>query len=388
MLPTTAFVNVVMGMNVNFRMALSDLAWEETKPEPQPEPETPADKLGTVTATMMQETQDQPSMCDVMFAEKADVALHGDKVTLKFYVAFPVPAFPDMGTDGTLKDFKVTYNGETYTATSDIDSKPLMTVKADNPGFGLKKGDQIPSQVLTLTLPKAALEESMLPTTAFVNVVMGMNVNFRMALSDLVWDETKPEPQPEPQPQPEDPAMDFVDEATGIKVHADKNVFTEKVTLVVTPIAQGENGYDAAAKILESVGKKFQLFDIHFVNENGEEVQPNGKVTVSYPIPADYDAAKLAVYRINEDGTKTKINGSVEDHYLTVVQKSFSTYALVEEGSTAPDTVPGTPDTTPAAPSAPQTGDTTAMTALVSLLLVTGAAMAVLVLGKKRSSVK
>ena len=415
-LPATTLVNVIMGMNVNFRLAFSDLSLEDTvkpdpEPEPQPEPETPADQLGTAHVTMLHEKQDKPSMCDVMFAQKADVEVRGEDAVLKIYVAYPVPAFPEMGKDGTVKDFTVTYNGKTYIAESDLTSQPLMTVKASNPGFGLVAGEEIPAQVLTLTLPKEALNESRLPATTLVNVIMGMNVNFRLALSELTLEDTvKPEPEPEPEPEPQPdpdpekpdvptyPAVDVVDKATGIKVHADKNVFTENVTLVVKPIAKGEQKYDAAAKVLESVGQKFALYDVYFINQNGEEVQPNGKVTVSYPIPEDYDAAKLAVYRINDDSTKTKINGTVEDGYYTVIQKSFSTYALVEEGSTVPETDPTVPDSKPSVPetnpdtpntgattpTAPQTGDNTPVAALAALLLVSCAAIAVMVLGKKR----
>ncbi len=364
-----------------------------------------ADQQGTFTTAMLHENQDKPSMCDVMFAEKAEVEVHGDNATLKLYVAYPVPAFPDMGKDGTVKDFKVTYNGQIYTAESDIASKPMMTVKTDNPGFGLKKGAQIPAQVLTLTLPKTALEESVLPATAFVNVFMFTNVNFRMSVTDLVWDEPQPEPEkpepekpepqkPEPQkpepekPEPDHPAVDIEDKETGIRIYADENVFTEEVSLVVTPIHQGDEGYDAAAKVLDNTGKKFQLFEIHFENQKGETVQPNSKVSVSYPIPTDYNVDKLAVYRINEDGTKTRINGSAEGSCFTVVQKSFSTYALVEEGSTSSAATPIAPQTTPTTPSAPQTGDATNMAALISLMVLACAAVTVMLLGKKRSTVK
>ena len=217
---------------------------------------------------------------------------------------------------------------------------------------------------------------------------MGMNVNFRMALTELAWEETEPQKPEKPEPNPTHPAVDAVDEATGIKVHADENVFTETVTLVVDPILKGEDGYDAAAKVVESAGKKFQLYNIHFVNENGEEVQPNGKVSISYPVPEGFDEAKLAVYRINEDGTKTKIGGTVENGYYTVIQKNLSTYAVVEESSEAPETTPVAPEKPSDSNSKnPQTGDSMNMAALVSLMLVSCAALAVLALGKKHRSV-
>ena len=132
------------------------------------------------------------------------------------------------------------------------------------------------------------------------------------------------------------PAVDITDSATGVKVHADKGVFEEGVKLVVTPIISGAE-YDLAASALDEVGKKFKLYEIHFEDANGNEVQPNGTVTVSYPIPAGYDAANVVLYRINEDGSKTLIKGAVDGNYFTVITKSFSNYALVEKDSTITD---------------------------------------------------
>lgn len=137
-------------------------------------------------------------------------------------------------------------------------------------------------------------------------------------------------------PVEQSPAVDVTDAATGVKVHADKGVFEEGVQLVVTPITAGDV-YNKAVNSLTEVGKKFRLYEVHFEDADKAEVQPNGTVTVYYPIPDGYDSSKLALYRINEDGTKTLVNGVAEDGYYKVVTKSFSTYALVEKGSTITD---------------------------------------------------
>jgi LPXTG-motif cell wall-anchored protein len=137
-------------------------------------------------------------------------------------------------------------------------------------------------------------------------------------------------------PVEQSPAVDVTDDATGVKVHADKGVFEEGVKLVVTPITSGAD-YNLAASALQEVGKKFKLYEIHFDDANGSEVQPNGTVTVSYPIPEGYDAENVALYRINDDGSKTLIKGTVDGNYYTVITKSFSTYALVEKDSTITD---------------------------------------------------
>lgn len=151
----------------------------------------PAEEVrhGTVDVTMLHEMKDQPSMCDVMFAAAAEVELRGVTAVVKLKAAYPLPAFPNDGADGTIQNFTVTFGNETYTAESDITTRPLMTVKMTSPLFGLVKGEQIPAQVLTLTLPADALYEKTLKASAFVNVVMNTDVAFRLQLSNLTWEE-------------------------------------------------------------------------------------------------------------------------------------------------------------------------------------------------------
>ena len=146
-------------------------------------------KFGTVEITMLEETKDQPSMCDIMFDKKADVQVDGNKAMLMLYVAYPVPAFESMGKEGTVQRVKITYNGTQYHYMSDITTKPLMTSKTTNSEFGFVEGAQIPAQTLTFMLPEAALHEEMLKVDAYVNVVMNKDVVLRMKLSNFAYDE-------------------------------------------------------------------------------------------------------------------------------------------------------------------------------------------------------
>lgn len=43
-------------------------------------------------------------MCDPIFVHEADLTLTDTEAELTFYVAYPIPAFPDQGTDGTVLD--------------------------------------------------------------------------------------------------------------------------------------------------------------------------------------------------------------------------------------------------------------------------------------------
>ena len=213
-------------------------------------------------------------------------------------------------------------------------------------------------------------------------------------LMKIDWSTLKATTEEDPDFQPEDPveqspAVDLTDAATGVKVHADKGVFEEDVKLVVTPITSGAD-YDNAFATLAEVGKKFKLYEIHFEDANGNEVQPNGTVKVSYPIPAGYDAANVVLYRINDDGSKTLIKGVVDGNYYTVITKSFSTYALVEKDSAITDdqntqdvnnncsNVPGSPQT-----GAPQTGDNSNIMLWFMLALASAGMLCVLIFTRK-----
>ena len=170
--------------------------------EPE-KPQVSQDQIGTVDVTMKHESKDQNSMCDIMFNRQADVSVKDNMATLKLYVANPVPGFPDQGADGTVKNFVVQYKGVGYPAKSELNTGAKMTAKQSNPVFGFEQGKQYAAQVLSVTLPKEALNEDMLTVNTFVNVVMNTDVGFRIKLSNLDLKQvTEPEPDPDPTPGP------------------------------------------------------------------------------------------------------------------------------------------------------------------------------------------
>lgn len=114
------------------------------------------------------------SMCDPIFAHEADIELTDDTAELTFYVAYPIPSFADQGTDGTLKDVVMTIDGTQYKAESDITTKAVKTFDTDASLFGIKAGDQLATQALTLELPRSAVDnlKTQVETSAYVNVFM------------------------------------------------------------------------------------------------------------------------------------------------------------------------------------------------------------------------
>ena len=136
----------------------------------------------------------------------------------------------------------------------------------------------------------------------------------------------------EDQTEEKSPAVDVTDKKTGVHVSAAEGVLPAGSELKVTRVGAGTE-YTKAANALADVGSNFELYEVHF-EKDGQEVEPEGSVVVKYLIPAGMNADNVVLYRINDDGSKTLIKGSVENGYYVVTTKGFSYYALVEKTTT------------------------------------------------------
>jgi len=142
------------------------------------------------------------SMCDPIFVHEAELALTADNAELTFYVAYPIPSFPDLGTDGTILDVVLTVDGTEYTAESDITTKPEKVFDTTASLFGITEGESYPTQVLTVDLPRDAvddLEAGTVSASAYVNSVMNSTQNFFIQVTNIqsVGGETEEPDQPE-----------------------------------------------------------------------------------------------------------------------------------------------------------------------------------------------
>lgn len=121
------------------------------------------------------------------------------------------------------------------------------------------------------------------------------------------------------------------DNKTNIKLETNDGVVPSNTVLEVQPITEGKI-FDNVKKVLSNVNK-FKAFDIT-LKSNGVEIQPNGKVKISIPIPQDFDTSKLMVYRVEENGQKVayKVNVVTIDNvkYAQFETDHFSTYVLAE----------------------------------------------------------
>ena len=253
-----------------------------------------------------------------------------------------------------------------------------------NQAGGSYAGKLYPDQIkFPLVADALADEDGYVPLHVFVPVMedISAGTGAQDVLLKLDWSTltktTEDDPNFEPEePVEQSPAVDFTDSKTGVKIHADKGVFDEGVQIVVSEITKGAD-YDNAVSSLSDVGKKFKLYDIKFMDADGNEVAPNGTVSISFPIAAGYDSANLAVYRLDDSG-KVLVRGTVENGYYTVITKTAGTYALVEKGSTITDA-----ENTA---NIPQTGDDSNVAVFALLALAAAGMMGVTLVTRKRKS--
>lgn len=121
-------------------------------------------------------------------------------------------------------------------------------------------------------------------------------------------------------------SVDITDDATGVRLVAEEDVLPDGTALTVDAITSGSS-FDTASKALDGIAEAFKLYNI-VVKADGEEVEPSTTVKLYLPIPSDYDSSKVAVYRINDDGTKVVVKGTVEDGKYVIETKTFGLYAV------------------------------------------------------------
>lgn len=124
--------------------------------------------------------------------------------------------------------------------------------------------------------------------------------------------------------------MILLDNETKVKLEADNGIVPNDTILEVKKIMEKEILTDIKTILGDNV-KQFELFDIT-LKSNGVEIQPNGKVKISIPIPDCFFTTNLAVYRIEENGDKIKCDAKVIDSSLQFETDHFSKYVIAEIG--------------------------------------------------------
>ena len=152
---------------------------------------------------------------------------------------------------------------------------------------------------------------------------------------------------------------------SGISIKANAGVIPEGAALETAAVTSGAN-FTLAETALKSDHEKFTLFDINLLKD-GAKVNPNGKVTVSIPVPEGYTASACKIYRIESDGKKTDMDAKLENGFLVFETDHFSLYAVAQVKPV------------------PETGDASNFSHYTFMALALGALM-LTGLGKKRKN--
>lgn len=135
-------------------------------------------------------------------------------------------------------------------------------------------------------------------------------VNSKNSLYDMSDVKINTNPNP---PKPEDKDITLTDvNGSGITLTGKESILNENMELEANLLTSGDL-YDIVKEALKD--GKFTLYDLYLL-ENNLEVQPDGTITISIPVPADYDGAKCKVYRVNADGSITEITAVLQDGKL------------------------------------------------------------------------
>ena len=332
----------------------------------------------------------------------------------EYYVTMQLKGLSIYNLYGYLADISYYDEGYTYDAlgipTGSRLPVEVLSTQKDSDGNDIidqyNSADDLYPAVIRFKLPAQAIsdENGFVPMNVFVPIMetIAEGNGDQNVLMKLDWATLTKTTEDDPGFQPEDPveqspAVDHTDKTSGVTVHADKGVFEEGVQVIVTEITKGAD-YDNTAIFLSDIGKKFKLYGVKFLDKDGNEVAPNGTVTIGFPIAAGYDSSNLAVYRINKDGSKTLVKGTVEDGFYKIITKTAAQYALIETDSTIIDeqnTVnvsSGTNSGVSVSPqtgvNAPQTGDNSNIALWFMLMTLSAGMLGVLFATRKRRTIK
>lgn len=139
-----------------------------------------------------------------------------------------------------------------------------------------------------------------------------------------------------------------LDDGTAVTVEGDS--LPDGLLFVVEHIRKEENGetHDWIEKCMEGLGTNLRVYDIYFVDSNGQRYEVDGKIAVTISLDGAY--RNLSVYYVSEQGSVTRMESSVSGGKISFATTHNSYYVLAEqpEASTEP-----TPTPTPGAGSEP-----------------------------------
>lgn len=149
-------------------------------------------------------------------------------------------------------------------------------------------------------------------------------------------------------------------------------------------IEENTKDYEEVKKKIKGINS-FALYDINLYKDN-QKIQPDSPIYLLLDIPKGYDQNKIVVYRIEENGSMTKLESTVENGKIKFLTNHFSYYIVAEEtvqGESKTESVniknlsnttsPTTENNTKEEIENPQTGKVISITLILISILLIGA---------------
>ena len=113
-----------------------------------------------------------------------------------------------------------------------------------------------------------------------------------------------------------------------ISVSFDDAKLPSSTVLTVDKLTEGDS-YEKTEEALAELTERFYAYDME-LSIYGTHMEPDGKVTVTLPLPADIPADQAVVYYVSDDGVATELNSTVADGKISFETDHFSIYVVAQ----------------------------------------------------------
>ena len=145
-----------------------------------------------------------------------------------------------------------------------------------------------------------------------------------------------------------------LDDGTAVTVEGAS--LPDGLLFVVEHILEEENGeiHDWIGKCMEGLGTNLRVYDIYFVDSNGQRYEVDGQITVTIGLNGGY--RNPSVYYVSGQGSVTRMESSVSDGRISFTTTHNSYYVLAEQPEGGNETeAPGETETETEAPDETET---------------------------------
>lgn len=291
-----------------------------------------------VDLALWKATTDEASMGNVAFKNnpQALVTVSGGRITTVQIGTNPVDVG---GYHSAIIEFNVTNSVvnilETESITTTYNSKEISTYEYIKALSFTMPDEGQPSKSSQITYAPVTFKVPDTPMDAAVGEVLEARLRFQWSTAEETTDTTinaNSKTASSTSSITGEDVKDLVltDTETGIKLTTDTSYVSDTATLHVEILTSG-NDYTLAETALKDLGAEFALYHIYLM-QSDEEVEPQGVVTLSIPCTED----GLLIYRINADGSKTLLQGTIENGYYVISTSALGLFAIIGEVAEAP----------------------------------------------------